>query len=467
MSNTSAPKQIDFKNLSGWQPRQLEATKKLMQDDCQYLLYGGAAGGGKSYWLRWLAVYLCIYYAAKYNAKGVVVGLFSETFATLNDRHLSRIPFEYPEWLGKMNKSEKVFTLNDTLGGGKIFFRNLDDPTKYLSSEFAAVLIDELTLNTRDIFDFLRMRMRWPGVPDTKFAAASNPGGPGHGWVKKFWIDRDFDGENLDPAGFHFVSAKYSDNSYLDPAYEKQLNALPDKLRQAYRDGDWDVFAGQYFNTWSEKHHVIEPFDIPDTWTRYVGVDYGTRAPFAGLYGAVDPDGNLYIYREAYQADLAASAQAELLLNRLDKDERIHTWIGDPSMWIKNQSTGNYLSSISDIYLASGIMPFIKGNNDRIHGWNRVREYLGNPTAEDAKERTPQKLFIFNTCRNLIRTLPAMVHDDAKEEDLNTKAEDHACDALRYLVMYVSAPHLAQTRRIAPDTRFGIKKKRKDRRRWW
>jgi len=213
-------------------------------------------GGGKSYFLRWWCIRECIRLFATYGVRGVRIGLFSMDYPTLLDRQISRMVFEIPEHIGKIQKTQTDgfnLTLVPELGGGTVALRNLDNPSKYNSAEFAGIAIEELTENPEAIFHELRKRIRWPGVPasDMHFVAAANPGGIGHAWVKKLWIDRDFPTEMRSMAGqFAYVPAKAQDNPHLDPAYYAQLLSLPEEMRKAYAEGSWDIFAGQYFKEW-------------------------------------------------------------------------------------------------------------------------------------------------------------------------------------------------------------------------
>src|SRR3990167_6768973 len=161
---------------SNFQPKQKEAEDAV--DRYDYLFYGGSAGPGKSYFLRkYLIKFLIKKCFHELKLKGVRVGLFCEDYPSLHDRHLSKLKYEYPDWLGVYKTQQHEFVLNDEFGGGVISFRNLDDPSKYLSSEFALIAVDELTKNPKETFDFLRLRKRWPGIERTKFIGASNPGG--------------------------------------------------------------------------------------------------------------------------------------------------------------------------------------------------------------------------------------------------------------------------------------------------
>jgi PBSX family phage terminase large subunit len=426
---------MEFKDLCNWQPKQEEAKNAVLK--YTYTFYGGAAGGGKSYWLRWIAVYLLLKYARDYEIRGVRVGLFCEDYPALHDRHLSRIPYEFPDWLGKLNESRHEFVLIPEYGGGVIAFRNLDDPSKYLSAEFAVILVDELTKNERMTFDFLNMRRRWPGIPDTKFIGASNPGGVGHSWVKKLWVDRDFQGENFDPKDFAFIQAKAIDNKYLGESYSKQLESLPEQLRKAYKDGNWDIFAGQYFTEFNRDVHVVKPFKIPQGWIRIRGLDYGNVNPSGVLWLAIDFDGNIYVYRECYEKGHTYDSIARRVGELTPNEEKIDYTMADTSMFAKTEDTGKYGNDI----MADNGLYITPANKDRIAGWNLIREYLKD-----------KKLFIFESCNNLIRTLPAAVHNEPPKdvEDLQKNDEDHLLDALRYALMSVPQTPKKQEQKLPP-----------------
>ncbi len=177
-------------NADNFTPKQKEAEKIVW--DNKYTLYGGAMGGGKSYFLRWMAVKLLDYYWRRTGQKGIRIGLFCEDYPSLKDRHLSKIQYEFPIEMGELNKADHDFVLNHD-GRGVICFRNLDDVSKYQSSEFAGELVDELTKNEKKTFDFLRTRLRWPKIDDPRFVGATNPGGIGHNWVKKLWMDKEYE----------------------------------------------------------------------------------------------------------------------------------------------------------------------------------------------------------------------------------------------------------------------------------
>jgi len=229
---------IKFSELTKFFPKQqeaLEASKRF-----KFVLFGGSVGSGKSYWIRWTCVYWLMKYYAKYGIKGVRAGLFCEDYPSLNDRHLTKIKYEFPDWLGEYNQAKKEFTLAPEYGGGIIAFRNLDEPAKYLSVEFAVIAIDEVNRNPKNTFDFLRSRHRWPGIKDTKFIAGCNP--LGEAWVKNMWVKRIFPPDEQEQYEFVFVPALPTDNPHLPSEYYKSLESLPEVQRKAYLEGNWDAF---------------------------------------------------------------------------------------------------------------------------------------------------------------------------------------------------------------------------------
>lgn len=185
-------------------------------------------------------VYWLMEYYAKYGIKGVRAGLFCEDYPSLNDRHLTKVKFEFPDWLGRFNEAKHEFTLAPEYGSGIIAFRNLDDPSKYLSVEFAVIGIDEINRNPKTTFDMLRSRHRWPGIKDVKFLAGCNP--LGEAWVKNMWVKRMFPPDEKEQYEFVFVPALPTDNPHLPQEYYKSLESLPENQRKAYLEGNWDAF---------------------------------------------------------------------------------------------------------------------------------------------------------------------------------------------------------------------------------
>lgn len=229
---------VKFSELSKFLPKQKEA--QLASKRFKFVLYGGSLGSGKSYWLRWMMIYWLMKMYDKYDKKGIRAGLFCEDYPSLNDRHLTKVKFEFPPWLGKFNESKHEFTLAPEYGSGIIAFRNLDDPEKYLSVEFAIMGVDEINRNPVSTFRELRKRLRWEGIPDVRFMGACNP--VGEAWVKNMWVKRLFPPEEKEQYEFVYVPALPTDNPYLPAEYYKSLESLPEAQRKAYLEANWDAF---------------------------------------------------------------------------------------------------------------------------------------------------------------------------------------------------------------------------------
>lgn len=407
--------------------RQKDAEEAVDQYD--YVFYGGAAGPGKSYFLRHYPIkFLVEHCYHKFGLKGVRFGLFCEDYPALHDRHLTRIAYEFPKWLGTYKSQTHEFVLDHKFGGGIIAFRNLDDPSKYLSSEFGGIGVDELTKNPKETFDFLRLRMRWPGLEHPKFIGTSNPGGIGHEWVKRYWIDKQFPEDEKQKDQFFYVKALPTDNPSLPESYYVTLSSLPEKLRKAYRDGNWDVFEGQYFSEWDRSKHTISPFEVPKGWKRFRAYDHGRENPACCKWYALDYDGRVWVYKELYVTGLNADEIADKI-NALSIGEEYEYSVADPSIFAKHGFVDAYGGqTIAEVFARKGIM-FFPASNRRVDGWNLMHQYLA------WSDQTIPKIVYFSTCVDSIRTIPSLVHDEHKPEDLDTKGEDHAADPDRYLLM--------------------------------
>lgn len=409
---------------SKWTARQAQATEAA--DTHRFTLYGGARGPGKSYWLRWWLLRFLVQCGAA-GLRGVHAGLFCETYPELRDRQISKIESEFPRAMGDLKEDKASglgFHLTDDLGGGVLALRNLDKPEKYQSAEFAAIGVDELTKNKLSTWNTLRGSLRWAGIRNTRFVAGTNPGGIGHLWVKSYWIDREYPPEMVSLADeFAFVPGLPDDNPYLDESYWHELSTLPPELARAWRWGDWDVFAGQAFGEWSRGNHVCRPFEIPKHWARWRSVDWGRANPFCALWLAQDPDiGRVYVYRELYETGLTDRQQARLIA--ANTPETVNITLADPSMWTRKTHEDTTFST-ADEYRAEGVV-LTQADNDRMTGKRKVDNLL--MPLPDGKPG----LVVFENCANLIRTLPALPYDSTNVEDIDSDAEDHAYDALRY-----------------------------------
>lgn len=441
----SEVQEIKWSALTHFNDKQKVAEKAV--NDYKYILYGGAMGGGKSYWLRWMLVKLLLTIYQTHRLKGVRAGLFCEDFPSLNDRHISKMNYELPSWLGTLNKGEKEYTLKPEYGSGVIALRNLDDPSKYASSEFAFMGVDELTRDKQDVFNFLRTRMRWPGIEDTKFLAGTNPGGIGHAWVKKIWMDKEFEPTETEQAKFVYISATAYDNrDNLPSTYFEQLRGLPEEMMKAYLEGDWNLFAGQFFSEWRDHIHVVDPFKIPVTWKMFGAYDHGRAKPACFKWYAVDYDGNVWVYREFYvnREDGSPRWEAEQIaseVHRITKEagEHLDYVVADSSIF----SRTGHEESIADIFRRNGVggsenipalLPSNKakttGKSGRITGWTIMHQYLF------WDEYTKPKIRYFSTCKDSIRTIPSLVYDERSNnpEDLDSNGEDHCADTDSYFL---------------------------------
>ena len=413
---------MDARLTFDFTPKQAQATEAA--DTHQFTLFGGARGPGKSYWLRWWLLRFVMLCRAS-GLHHVVVGLFCEDYPSLKDRQISKIATEFPAWLGEVRDSQTHgfgFHLRD--GDGTIALRNLDDPGKYQSSEFAAIGVDELTKNSLEKFNVLRGSLRWPGVRNTRLVAATNPGGVGHAWVKQYWIDRVYPPELQGMAHeFAFVPALPDDNPYLDPSYWHMLETLPEALAVAWRRGSWEVFEGKALAF--DERHVCKPFPIPEHWRRWRAVDWGRVNPFCAGWLAKEPDtGRVYLYREAYETGLTDRQQARQIKALTPAKESIAYTLADPSMWTKKTFEERTFST-ADEYGAEGVV-LTRADNDRMTGKRKLDNML-----EIADDGLPG-FMVFDACPNTIRSLSTMIYDDHHREDVNSDGDDHPYDMIRY-----------------------------------
>lgn len=416
--------------------------------ECDETLVGGAAGGSKSEWLLWHAIDQC----TRFQRVDVLVlrSKLPELERSLIKRSLLRIPPDVASYNVTKRRWEFAKT-RSTIEFG--YAEDLADVGQYLSAEYDLLVIDECTEITEEMYVNLRSRVRSNkrklarGVrPHT--IMATNPGGRGHVWVMERFVDPTSRGEftYVDPETEHrigFVPSFIKDNPHLDERYERNLRSLPEIRRKQLLDGNWDVFSGQYFTEWDRKVHVVEPFTIPPEWQREAGYDYGYSNPMCHLSAAFDQDGNCWIYREVYETELTPKQQAgvikrrsvQVVGERTVKDE-IPSPLADPSIFAK--AGGGVGRSIAQQFAEAGL-PMRKAKNDRKGGWMNMRQYLlvdPNATHPVTKQPGAAKVYVFSTCVNLVRTLPLQQHDEKDAEDLNTKGEDHAVDAMRYLLMH-------------------------------
>ena len=293
--------EINFSELCGFSEKQWLATDTA--DEHKYTLFGGSRGPGKSYWLRWYNILRLVRWAGM-GIRNVNVMLACEDYPSLKDRHISKIKTEFPLWLGELKETQEKglgFHLRPKYGGGSILLRNLDDPTKYMSAEFAGISIDEVTKNPVSTFDVLRGSLRWPGIANTFIACASNPAA---NWVREYWIEHDFPKTLQGEANqFAFVPALPTDNPHLDPSYWQMLETLSGPLRDAWLHGDWYAgVEGLVYDSFGADN-VVETEPDPERPFE-IAVDDGYVDPRATLFIQRQANGDILIFDELYETKM-------------------------------------------------------------------------------------------------------------------------------------------------------------------
>ncbi|HEX3026406.1 MAG TPA: phage terminase large subunit [Clostridia bacterium] len=389
----------------------------------KYVAYGGARGGGKSWALRRKCLILA------FSFPGVRILLLRRTLQELRENHTIPLKRELGESI-RYIAEEKAFVFGN---GSRIKLGYCDDQSdvdQYQGQEYDVICMDEGTQFTEFQFICLSACLRGgnPGCPK-HFYITCNPGGVGHSWVKRLFIDRCYrKGEN--PEDYTFIPARVFDNDFLmkyNPDYLRQLESLPEDLKKAWLYGEWEVFAGQYFTEFSRALHVCRPFEIPAGWRRYYVQDYGLDM-LAGLWIAVSAQGRAYVYREIYRSGLVVSDAASEIRSLERADEEVFLRLAPPDLWGRTKDSGK---SVIEIFADNGLY-FSRADNNRVQGWMALREWLkpiGNPDGSNGA-----KLKIFENCTNLIRTLPLLQFDPKKPNDVADQPHEltHAPDALRY-----------------------------------
>ena len=435
------------------QPKQWEF---LRDTSHKYIAYGGARGGGKSWSVRVKAVLLCERYA------GIKVMIIRKTYPELQENHI--LPLCNMLRCNVEDKRERIASYNDSKkhivfpNGSRILFRYLDkdkDADRFQGTEVAVLFIDEATQQSEEKWRKLAACVR--GVNDfpKRVYLTCNPGGEGHEWVKRLFLDKRYEKEEK-PEDYSFIQASVLDNKALlkrDPGYLDRLKALPPKLRAAWLYGNWDIFEGQFFEEFRrtpdlqaaldagcklddeelrKQHrwtHVIPAIDLSRgeaaRWTILRSYDFGYNKPFSCAWWAVDYEGTLYRVLELYGCTKTPNEGVKWTPDRqfqeIRRIENEHPWlkgkriegVADPAIW--DASRGE---SIAETAMRYGV-DFTPGDNNRIAGWMQVHYRL------QFDDNGYARMYVFDNCKAFIRTIPLMMYDEHKVEDLDTDLEDH------------------------------------------
>jgi phage terminase large subunit len=407
----------------------------------RFIGYGGARGGGKSWALRIKFVLLAFRYP------GLKLLLLRKTLPELRENHI--LPLQAMLYgIARYSKDERAFSFPN---GSRLklgYCDHASDIYQYQGQEYDVIGLEECTHFTWQQVIFLmtcNRGIRTDFMPRMYFTG--NPGGVGHKWFKRLFIDKKYEAAE-NPDDYDFIPATVDDNHVLmqaNPEYVKILDNLPEKLRKAHRYGDWNVFEGQFFEEFMDVPanyntrawtHVIEPFEVPREWKLYRSLDFGYAKPFSCGWWGQDYDGRLYRILELYgctrEPNTGVKWHPEKIFREIRRVETEHRWlkgkkilgIADPSIWDESRGI-----SIAETGEKHGIY-FEKGDNKRLPGWMQVHYRL----AFD--ENGIPMMYVFNTCKSFIRTMPEVIYSETNPEDVDTDCEDHIADETRYMCMY-------------------------------
>ena len=400
------------------------------------VLYGGAAGGGKSYAM----LVDPLRYAHRAAHRALILRRSMPELRELIDKSRELYPQAFPGC--KFREVEKLWNFPS---GAKVEFGFLErdaDVYRYQGQAYSWIGFDEIThLPTEFSWNYLASRLRTTDSEIKPYLrCTANPGGIGAHWVKKRYVtpmipNESFEGS--DGLSRKFIPARLEDNPYLsyDGRYEQMLQALPEVQRRQLLEGNWDITEGAAFTEFDSNIHIITPFDIPLGWERLKGIDYGYASESACIWSAVDPtDGTLIIYRELYQKNLTGVDLASVITRMEVQDPYSVQGVLDTSAWARTGTTG---PTVGETLQRAG-HKLRRADKNRIQGKIQIHEYLR------VQQSGRPRLQIFNVCPNLIRELQGIPLDKSNPEDVDTHAPDHAYDALRYLIMSrprVNAPY--------------------------
>lgn len=415
-----------------------EKQKQFLMARKKNIAFGGARGGGKSWAVRTKAKLLAL------NYPKIRILIVRRTYPELINNHI-RILRQELLGIAKYNSTEKILTFSNGSIINFMYCQRDEDLDRLQGTEYDVIFIDEATQLTEYQIKTIKACIRGVNDYPKRLYLTCNPGGQGHAYFKRVFIDRNFKkGEN--PDEYEFIQSLVTDNKALietQPDYIEQLEELPEKLKKGWLYGRWDVFEGQVFEEFVDdpEHymdrkytHVIKPFDIPSWWTIYRGFDWGYSKPFSVGWYAIDENGTAYRIKELYgcgkeeneglkwNVAQVASAIHEIENNDPLLKEKNVIGIADPAIFAEDGG-----ESIADT-MAKQQVYFQRADNQRIAGKMQCHYRL----AFDGNGKP--SFYVFNTCKEFIRTIPSLIYSDTKVEDVNTDTEDHVYDEWRYVM---------------------------------
>ena len=391
----------------------------------KYRFYGGAVGGGKSKAILMDGVAQCL------TMPGWNVLILRRTLPELEQSQIARFRAEVPAKLYAWNEQKKTATF---VNGSTLRFGYLEsrgDETRYQGDEYGCIMFDEATQFDLYSWTYMTTRNRSTVGGRTNMAAASNPGGKGHAWVKKLFVEKrpapGMEAHEYNPSDYSFTPAKLTDNPHLlrkDPDYLKSLERLPYGLRMALLEGSWDVHAGQYFDVFDRAEHVKHDVALEPWYPRWVGIDWGYMHGCAAYWCAERPDRKIVVYRELVLSETPVGEIASEIVS-LSHGENIETIYLSPDAFAKRSEERSIAERFSGVFQANGMPSASVAVNSRVTGWRYLHDLLAN-----------DNLLIHDSCSSLIEKIPQAIHDDrpGKEEDVLKQDGDDEIDAWRYAV---------------------------------
>ena len=413
--------------------------RQFMMANTKHIGFGGARGGGKSWSVRTKAKLLGVRYP------GIRMLIVRRTYPELVNNHIRLLRVELRD-IARYNDKDKTFTF---MNGSLLQFAYCAkdaDLDRLQGVEFDIIFLDEATQLSEYQMKTITACLRGANDFPKRVYYTMNPGGQGHAYIKRIFIDRKYKTGEI-PEEYTFIQSLVTDNKALmekNPDYIKQLEALPPKLRKAWLEGRWDIFEGQVFEEFRDdpEHyddhkwtHVITPFAPPRGWTIIRSFDWGYNKPFSLAWYAVDYDGVIYRILELYGCTETPNEGVkwhdDRIFSEAAKIERTHPWlagrqitgVADPAIW--DASRGISTAETATKY---GIY-FSPGDHARIAGWMQCHYRM----AFD--EEGYAQFYVFENCKHFIRTIPMLCYDEHKLEDIDTDAEDHIADEWRYAMM--------------------------------